>query len=600
VTLPNNTPGQKAGSSASNPIVLTLVAPVLAAASIFGGLIAASEIDIRYGESMFDWFRESLSAAVIFPILLIVALLARRLFGGPALKAGERPITTGIIALIAGVGLIAVVLQIAITRGDASAILPYSVPSNWISFLVVTGIFLVQATSEEVFFRGWLQGSLEQRVHPAIAIAVTAILFSGLHFVVEPRHFMSAVNLLLAGIVLGLIYRHTKGLVAPIMFHFGWNWAEAMLFGMTPNPGYMLAGSVSDFDLIGPLLFGGGEEGLNTSVVSAALLTLLGLVLLWLINRNPKGNASAKMQPASPIAKPESEKPVNLVEIASPMATPVRDAPVSAPLVSPVTSARVLSSVPNAQSGSAATLAATHPGAVREVNEDRFFTNEAQRLWAVADGMGGHRFGDRASTMIVETLATVSPTGSLEDRIQTASEAILASNRAIYLEAQENGSRMGSTVVALVVADGRYALIWAGDSRAYRLRNGVFEQLSKDHTQVQELVDRGEMTPEAAARHPMSHVLVKAIGVLENIELETMTGDIEIGDLFFLCSDGIYDALDDDEIAEQLMKRGADTNLDRLINLAVAQGARDNVTAIAIIPEHLPPGQPKTEGNLNS
>jgi serine/threonine protein phosphatase Stp1 len=564
--------------------------------------MASTEIDLRYGERLVEWFRESLGATVIFPILLIVALLANRLFAGLPMKAGARPLATGIISLLAGVGLTAAVLQFALIRGDALAISPYAVPLNWMPFLAVTGIFLIQAAGEEIFFRGWLQGSLEQRIHPAAAIGVTAILFSGLHFVVEPRHPMSAVNLLLAGIVLGLIYRYTKGLVAPILFHFGWNWAEALLFGLTPNPGVMLAGSVGNFDLIGPLLFGGGEEGLNTSVVSAALLTLLGLVLLWLINRKPKGSVSAYQQPAPPLDHPKDAKAADsFVETPAFAASPANIAPLTP---EPARPAPVLSVVPDAQSSTTAapvaTLAATHPGAVREVNEDRYFTNEAQRLWAVADGMGGHRFGDRASTLIVETLETVSPTGSLEDRMRTASKAILASNRAIYLEAQENGSRMGSTVVALVVADGRYALIWAGDSRAYRLRAGVFEQLTKDHTQVQELVDRGEMTPEVAARHPMSHVLVKAIGVLENIELETISGDIEAGDLFFLCSDGIYDALDDDEIAEQLMKRGTDANLEKLINLAVAQGARDNVTAIAIIPDHLTPGQTKTEGHLNS
>ena len=117
---------------------------------------------------------------------------------------------------------------------------------------------------------------------------------------------------------------------------------------------------------------------------------------------------------------------------------------------------------------------------------------------------------------------------------------------------------------------------------------------------VQELVDKGELTPAQAARHPMSHVLNRAVGVLDTIELETITGDIAIGDVFFLCSDGIYDALDDDEIAEQLVKRGAATNLEALINLAVAQGARDNVTAIAVVPDNLASEQAQTEGKLNS
>jgi serine/threonine protein phosphatase PrpC len=402
------------------------------------------------------------------------------------------------------------------------------------------------------------------------------------------------------------------------LFHFGWNWSEAMLFGLTPNPGSILAGSISDFDLVGPVLLGGGDEGLNTNSISAALLVLIGILLLWLINRKPvscKPVADTKPKPAAaespkPVSdtqtKPStSEPPATIFSPGAVSPIPASLEPVLAAPVAPAPLAAVkapqppLAVVPSGAIGSAATLAATHPGAVREVNEDRYYVNEEGSLWAVADGMGGHKFGDRASTMIVESLATVAPAGNLTDRVSLASQAILRANRAIHTEAQENGSRMGSTVVALVVSEGRYALIWAGDSRAYRLRGDALEQLTRDHTQVQELVDKGELTPEQAARHPMSHVLNRAVGVIDTLELETITGDIAGGDIFFLCSDGIYDALDDDEIAEQLVKRGAATTLDSLINLAVAQGARDNVTAIAIVPDNLTSEQAQTEGILN-
>jgi serine/threonine protein phosphatase Stp1 len=572
-----------------------LLAIMVGAGSVCVGLLLATELDVRFSDHMTDWFRESLGATTIFPILLIVCLIANRLVGRVQMRAGERPALSGSIALLLGIAAVAVVLQIGLLLDHAVQIQTYALSAVDFAFLSITLIFLVQATSEEVFFRGWLQGSLAKRVHPAVAILATALIFAGLHYVVEPRHPMSAVNLLLAGIVLGLIYHLGKGLIAPILFHFGWNWSEAMLFGLTPNPGKILAGSVSDFDLVGPVLFGGGDEGLNTNSISAAVLVLIGIILLWLINRKPAAGkpplAAKSAAPPFPPAEPfnselEAPAPVGLVETAS--ALP--------PLPSPVSLAAVVSTSPVP----VATLAATHPGAVREVNEDRYYTNEALSLWAVADGMGGHKFGDRASTMIVETLATVAPTGSLEERVAITSQAILDANHAIYLEAQENGSRMGSTVVALIVSEGRYGLIWAGDSRAYRLRGQSFEQMTRDHTQVQEFVDKGELTPEQAARHPMSHVLVKAIGVLDRIELETTIGDIAPGDVFFLCSDGIYDALDDDEIAEQLMKRGSATTLDSLINLAVAQGARDNVTAIAVVPDNLKPEQAQSEGHLNS
>jgi serine/threonine protein phosphatase Stp1 len=577
--------------SSAHPITLSLVATLFGAASIFGGLIVASEIDLRWGDRLIDWFRESLGSIVIFPILMIAGLVANWAFSGTGMRVGMKPIKYGSVALLGGIAVVGLALQVALFMGHAVPVLPYNIPTNLFAFASISALYLFQSASEEVFFRGWFQASLEQRVHPAAAIIITALIFTGLHYVVEPRHWMSAVNLMLAGIVLGLIYRCTRGLVAPILFHFGFNWSEAVLFGLTPNPSRLMAGYISDFDLVGPLLFGGGDEGLNTNSISAALLVLIGIILLWLINRKPalsKPIASLK-DIASPPPSPAAEAPKAVSDNSAPMAA---EATVVAPAPLVV--------VPVSTNAHVTTLVATHPGAVREVNEDRYFTNEANGIWAVADGMGGHRFGDRASTMIVETLATVTPTGNLDERIEIASKAILDANRAIYLEAQENGSRMGSTVVALVVSAGRYALIWAGDSRAYRLRGQSFEQLTRDHTQVQEKVDSGELTPEQAARHPMSHVLVKAIGVLESIELETMSGDIEAGDLFFLCSDGIYDALDDDEIVEQLLKRGNGTTLDALINLAVAQGARDNVTAIAIIPGNLGSEQAQTEGNLNS
>jgi serine/threonine protein phosphatase Stp1 len=587
------------------------LALVLAVASIFGGLTLAIGIDDQFGPQMLDWFRESLGAVVIFPILMLVALVANRILRGNGIRVGAKPLIYGASALLGGLGLTAAVLLATLLMGDAKIIAPFAIPAAIGPFLWISALFLIQSASEEVFFRGWLQGSLEHKLRPALAIVVTAVLFAALHYVVEPRHPMSAVNLLLAGIVLGLIYRLTKGLVAPTLFHFGWNWAEAMGLGLTPNPGKYLAGTLSDFDLTGPLLFGGGDEGLNTSVISAAVLALVGIVLLWVLNRKPKAvkpidvkSIDSKLAPlpgkadilAANAAARAAAEPTTLQMADTPAGkVPVAPLAIVQPVVAPpppLVAAETVDAV--------ATLAATHPGAVRQVNEDRYYTDEAAGLWAVADGMGGHRFGDRASTMIVETLAPLAPVAGLEQKIALTSEAILDANRAIYLEAQENGSRMGSTVVALVIDGDKYALIWAGDSRAYRLRGGALEQLSRDHTQVQELVDKGEMTPAQAARHPMSHVLVKAIGVIEGVELEVMRGEIEAGDIFFLCSDGIYDALDDDEIAERLIKRGADTNLDPMINLAVAQGAKDNVTAIAIVPDNLKHGQAKTEGSLNS
>ncbi len=141
---------------------------------------------------------------------------------------------------------------------------------------------------------------------------------------------------------------------------------------------------------------------------------------------------------------------------------------------------------------------------------------------------------------------------------------------------------MGSTLVALVIADGSYALLWVGDSRAYRLRDGKFTLLSHDHTQVQEMVARGILTAEQAAGHPMGHILSRAVGVQKEVAIDEVEGDVRPGDVFLLCSDGLHGIVEEREIAARLGRAAPGEALDQLIELALANGAPDNVTAIAI------------------
>lgn len=226
--------------------------------------------------------------------------------------------------------------------------------------------------------------------------------------------------------------------------------------------------------------------------------------------------------------------------------------------------------------------AQTHEGRVRDHNEDALFANDRLGVWAVADGMGGHERGEWASATIVDALRTVPDLGDFNDQVTHTVAAIHQANATIFDEARARGISMGTTVVVAVIRDARFAIVWAGDSRAYVLRDGMLHQLSRDHTQVQELIDRGLLTPEQSAGHPMSHVLSRAVGVMEDVELEAVTDTMQAGDVFLLCSDGLYGVVGDDEIARTLTSMHIDEAGSALVAKCLDNGAPDNVTVILI------------------
>jgi serine/threonine protein phosphatase PrpC len=226
--------------------------------------------------------------------------------------------------------------------------------------------------------------------------------------------------------------------------------------------------------------------------------------------------------------------------------------------------------------------ALTHQGRVREKNQDSFCAREADGLWAVADGMGGHEGGEWASAKLVEELDRIAMPDALDAACAQAEEAIKAANLAIVAEAGERGRQMGSTIVALVVKGERYAILWVGDSRAYLLRDGKLVQLSRDHSQVQEMVDRGMMAPEQAIGHPMGHILSRAVGVRDGVAIDRVEGDVLPGDVFLLSSDGLHGYVEEAEIRRLLGRGSPQRALDELIELTLAAGAPDNVTGIAV------------------
>jgi serine/threonine-protein phosphatase Stp1 len=223
----------------------------------------------------------------------------------------------------------------------------------------------------------------------------------------------------------------------------------------------------------------------------------------------------------------------------------------------------------------------THQGRVRDKNQDSYCVREGDGLWAVADGMGGHEGGEWASGKLVEALEQVTLPAELEAAADAVALAIRDANAAILAEAGERGSQMGSTIVALIVRGQRALILWVGDSRAYLLRDGDFTQLSRDHTQVQEMVARGLMLPEEAAGHPMGHILSRAVGVRPDIELDRIASEVRPGDVFLLCSDGLHGYVGEGEIRRRLSHAPARA-LDELVALTLAAGAPDNVTGIAV------------------
>ena len=224
--------------------------------------------------------------------------------------------------------------------------------------------------------------------------------------------------------------------------------------------------------------------------------------------------------------------------------------------------------------------AATDLGHVRKINEDSFLDAREQSLWVVADGMGGHSRGDRASQCVIENLhsfvasdnAKASPKDLLR-RLNAANEACRKASA---------GQVMGSTVAALYLHGSHAYILWAGDSRVYRNRLGHFAQITDDHSLVQELHRLGELTAEEAENHPSSNVITRAIGVADDIDIQVRQLDLQAGDRFLLCSDGLFKDVKPSEVEANLAIPSAKQALDELVKLALRRGGTDNVTAIVV------------------
>jgi protein phosphatase len=227
---------------------------------------------------------------------------------------------------------------------------------------------------------------------------------------------------------------------------------------------------------------------------------------------------------------------------------------------------------------------ATHPGKVRSRNEDAYLVRTDAGLWAVADGMGGHEAGDLASKIVVEALNGISETNSAADLLEEAGNRIFMANRQIIdVSRQRDGAVIGSTVTILLISENHYACMWAGDSRLYLVGQNGIRQVSRDHTEIEEMLASGAVTMEEAKHWPRN-VITRAVGVHDNPELEIVTGEFEGSDVFVLCSDGLTKHVTDDEILEYVSARDAQTSSTELVDLAVQRGGLDNVTVVVVRP----------------
>lgn len=226
--------------------------------------------------------------------------------------------------------------------------------------------------------------------------------------------------------------------------------------------------------------------------------------------------------------------------------------------------------------------AMTDVGAVRDVNEDRYFASDSLRLWAVADGMGGMSCGDWAAMRVIDALAALDRSDDLDTMVGRAAAALESANRRILDESAARGEQMGTTAVLAVIRDDSFGVVWVGDSRAYLVRGGRLHRLTRDHSQVQELVDHGLLDEESAATHPLRNVLTRAVGVGAPLDLDMVSDTLRPDDLLLLCSDGLYGVLGEAEMELMLNSAAVEEAGPAMIARCHELGAPDNITLVAI------------------
>jgi len=225
----------------------------------------------------------------------------------------------------------------------------------------------------------------------------------------------------------------------------------------------------------------------------------------------------------------------------------------------------------------------SHAGRVREVNEDACLELPGRRIWAVADGMGGHSLGEFASRLAIRSLADLPPAQDLKQYIALVQERLQGANRRLRDEAARRDVRLiGTTVATLLVSQRECACLWAGDSRIYLYRNGRLRQLTRDHSEVEAVRSRRARKADDTLQLPPSNVITRALGAEDSIVLDCETLAVLDGDVFLLCSDGLSNEVADAAIARALLPGNCRQASQELLDLALEHGGRDNITAVVV------------------
>ena len=251
----------------------------------------------------------------------------------------------------------------------------------------------------------------------------------------------------------------------------------------------------------------------------------------------------------------------------------------------------------------------TDTGRVRDHNEDAIGSNRDAGLYVLADGMGGYNAGEVASSIAVKTVkdlvsrkpssaktaADIEPDTGLMRQTIVLRDAISRANKIIHQTAQSQASceGMGTTIVACLFFDNKLSIAHVGDSRLYRVRDGRLEQITMDHSLLQELVDRGFYSREEAERATNRNYVTRALGVEATVQVDLAEIDVLPGDMFLLCSDGLPDMVDDEEIhlTVSTFSANLDTIGQQLIQLSNDHGGKDNISVI--LRRHWNPSPPR-------
>lgn len=228
----------------------------------------------------------------------------------------------------------------------------------------------------------------------------------------------------------------------------------------------------------------------------------------------------------------------------------------------------------------------TDTGRVRTKNEDSILVHEDENVWVIADGMGGHHAGDFASQTITNNLGLFKQHASLDDSILLLEENIHNSNTMIRKKSGKLGrnATIGSTVVCVYVWRNLLFTLWAGDSRLYRYRDSRLERMTEDHSYVEELVRMGKLQACEAEEHPAANVVLRAVGIDDRLYIDFEYYELQDGDIFIICSDGLYKDLEESRIAPIIETHADDMNTlaDTLLAESLAAGGTDNTSIIAM------------------